>query len=92
MERRAFLFGVSVAALVATLPAFAGDEEDRVLLANYDRFRDRLISLYKKLTADGYVIVGWELGPLRDGCREARILFTTGTVLVWEQPWEGDSI
>jgi hypothetical protein len=91
MKRRTFLRGAGVAALVATLPEF-DEDEDRALLANYDRFRERLISLYKKLTKDGYEILGWELGPLRDGCREARIFFTTGTVLVWEQNWEGDRI
>jgi hypothetical protein len=92
MERRAFLRGVGVAAFAVALPTFDTTvDDDEEIRASYEAFRQRLIVLHRQLTKDGYEVKGWELGPLHDGVREARI-FLSGSILVWDQNWEGDRI
>jgi hypothetical protein len=89
MRRREFLTLIAVTVATTALSGvmtMTGDEEE-VRRANYEAFRQRLLTLLQ----DGHDFLHFELHAPRGGFRHARV-FTTNGVISWEQPWEGESI
>jgi hypothetical protein len=62
--------------------------EQRILERNYGAVRERFI----ELVSQGQDIARLELGPPREGFRQAKAFTSNGAILTWAQPWEGGQI
>jgi hypothetical protein len=62
--------------------------QNQILERNYGAVREQFI----QLVSQGHDVARMELGPLRDGFRQAKAFASSGAILTWQQPWEGDQI